>query len=696
MSGKDSTKFATSLTAVFEAIYSLTNGSGEFVHRGIQKLPPWSGTDYYKFIARPVSLYTIGRNMKRLQYKSAQEFVDDLAQMTWNARLYNQPDSQIYEDATVIDKFIRETAIPQLASVAQTSLQYPDFGPLAKYSEVRVKIEDSAMDVQEEEAEEEEEEDEEEKPQDAPVKRESTGRRGRPPILDKPYEARIKSILKYMKRIPHIEDVTYNLTDLFERLPDRSNVQYFKSVLKPISLNEIRSRVRSRKYADVQQFLNDLILMTDNAKSFNVSDPEILADVLLFDEQLQAIISREMLRPESDFIVVPYSSVDKLKTPLDAVTAKNRTYKVGDWVLIKNSNDSLKPIVGQIFKMWSTNNIQYINVCWYIRPEQTCHRVDRIFYKNEVCRTSDFSVHRSDDIIAPCYVMSLVQYQKGDIPHSILSRNIERFICEFHYDSNTYAFKKIRAWKSCLPEEVRHVEFPLIPLSGPRKLIKYDSPIKHLLKSDAIDDTRVAPTEGIEENGPPVVGAVYLKAPFYNDDLGQTSTSPKVSPAPQYDERETARKAFIYEPLSLKPVSAPASASALVSYRAKWNYTFSQCEELTHGQSGGYSDYASLNTHTKPEPSPAFRDSTPSNVGGQTAASTYSAVYPGGIVSYIEQKPEGSTEETVDGLSELMIKSAGKTVWFRAPPISIGEKMLTPVSHSAKYMAWKMKKAQKI
>lgn len=704
MSDKDLKKLVTRLTNLFEAIYALKNESGLLIYPDFQKLPLRLGTDYYKFITKPISLHTIGRSVKRLNYKNAQGFVNDLAQITWNARYYNEPGSQIYDNALVLDQFIRDTVIPKLSSDPVISNgpspYYPDLGPIENLPLPHADDQFGAV-VRNEPAKVKTELDAEEEESfsslNPPVRTQHEGgaRRGRPPIIDKPYEARIKSILKYLKRVTPVDDLTYNLTNHFERLPDKANVEYYQEIHHPISLNEIRIKVRSRKYADVQQFLNDLNLMIGNAKEFNATDPEMMRDVVLFEEQVQAIIQREMQRPDSDFVVTPNTGGDRIRTPLDLVSVKGHLYKVGDWVLIRNPNDSLKPIVGQIFRMWSADGVQYINVCWYVRPEQTCHRVDRLFYKNEVCKTGEYADHRADDILAPCYVIFLTHYQKGDIPPSLLPKDTEWFICEYRYNSDTYVFNRIRTWKACLPDEVRHVDQPVVPLSEPRKLIKYESPIKHMLTSDAIDDTRVAPTEGIEENGPPIIGAVYLKSPFYNDDLGQTSTSPNVVPAPEYDNKEAGRKAYIFTPLSQLKSTAGAGTYPSAGNRSVSN-TINQGDDYDAHKYTQFGSGLSHRQFGKSENSPAVRDATPTALNNyQTVTTIYSTVYPGGVVSYVDEKAEDPEIANVESISELLIKSAGKTVWFRAPPINVGQTLITPVSHSAKYMAWKLKKSQR-
>ena len=60
---------------------------------------------------------------------------------------------------------------------------------------------------------------------------------------------------------------------------------------------------------------------------------------------------------------------------------------VGDWVQIQNQNDLTKPIVAQIYRTWQDAEGQnWVNACWYYRPEQTVHRYERHFFENEVVR----------------------------------------------------------------------------------------------------------------------------------------------------------------------------------------------------------------------------------------------------------------------------------------------------------------------
>lgn len=743
MSDRQLKKLVTRLNNVYEGVYNLTNRAGKPIYVDFQKLPPRTGSDYYKFITRPISLHTVGRNIKKLVYKDAQGFINDLAQISWNARHYNEPGSEIYENALILDRFIKDTAIPRLALdpkiTSAMTLHYPDLGPLEEYGAMRFDDDRGASASPFMKNEDYDDDDHSLmghgysgaiKLVSTPPKPESGVRRGRPPIIDKPYELRIKSILKLFKRVRHPDDENHILTSHFERLPDKGYLDYYEAIAHPISLHEIKTKVRSRKYNNVQQFLDDLALMLSNNKLYYAADPGMTNDILLFEKQAEEIIEKEMLRPDKDFIIATNSGNDLLKTPLDQVTVHNHTYKVGDWVLIRNPNDAYKPICGQIFRLWSADGIQYTNVCWYIRPEQTCHRVDRLFYMNEVCKTGEYLDHLVEDIVAPCYVIFLTHYQKGDIPPNLLPEGTEWFICEFRYNANTYAFNRIRTWKACLPDEIRHIDQPIVPINEPRKLIKFESPIKHLLTPDAQDASDVAPTPGPNKNGPPLVGAVFSKPPYYNDELGQCSTSPHVSPVPEYDDQKTHRKAYIFTPVSqlksvtgsgiysssgtrsVAPTYIPGKADDMPlpagnSYESPYSRSLQQQQQqqLAAAPSPYMSHPARrpfmAKPYSQPELSPAigYRESTPSGQY-QSTTSLYSHVLQGGVVSYMEKPADEEEDEEesakISEVSESLIAVGDSAVWFRAPPAIVTQRMATPVGHSAKYLAWKLQKSQRV
>ena len=199
-------------------------------------------------------------------------------------------------------------------------------------------------------------------------------RRGRPPIIDKPFETRIKLILKLFKKVRLPSDPNLPITTNFDRLPDpKYNGAYYQAIKNPISLFEIRTRVRTRKYRTVDEFIADLALMFQNTKYFYQNEPQdpILHEALFFEQEANKIISLELAKPEKDLLTANTPGGDGvIRVPLDFIEENGYTYHIGDWVLIKNPNDPQRTTVGKIFRLWSTEDgTRYTTVCWYYRPE---------------------------------------------------------------------------------------------------------------------------------------------------------------------------------------------------------------------------------------------------------------------------------------------------------------------------------------
>jgi chromatin structure-remodeling complex subunit RSC1/2 len=604
MSEKDRKKLSTKLGHQLAGIYELKDADGLPVADTFQRLPLRKLVDYYKIIKNPVSLHGVGRMLKNLRYTDAQEFVTDLAQMVWNAKLYNVKGLVIYDHAAILERYVRDM-IGRLNKEGVGRVFYPDLGPLPEGDEGAHAaqaapgalgaagglnggvgaagggghVTRSHFDFGTPPA------------YGQPPAHGATGRgpgrppggsisppaallagptsgirRGRPPIIDKPYETRIKLILKQFKKLRLPGDPNYALTSKFDRLPDpKYNSAYYATVKQPILLFEIRTKVRTRKYHTVDEFINDITLMFENTKFFygggqaGPAGAQVLHECLVFEAEATKIIRQELLKPEKELLTANTPGGDGIiRIPLDLIEIEGYLYHIGDWVLIKNDNDATRPTVGQIFRLWATEDgTKYTNVCWYYRPEQTCHRVDRLFFSNEVCKTGQYRDHLALEIVGPCYVVFLTRYQKGDLPEGVIPPGCPWFICEFRYNENLHVFNRIRTWKACLPDEIRDKqEQPLVPLHEPRKLIKYELPIRAMLPGGVDLHMQILEaTLGANPNTPPIVGLVYLRTGAEDDELGQYLSLPNVVRLPEHDV--DGRAAYLFTP----PLQMKLSAS---------------------------------------------------------------------------------------------------------------------------------------
>lgn len=125
---------------------------------------------------------------------------------------------------------------------------------------------------------------------------ESRKKRGRPPRVDTPMEARIKAVLKGLRKIkgPGGELKVSH----FEKLPDKTLYPgYFTEIKNPMALDLIKvgttveglleytltskqRKAKRKKYQSVDQFMKDVEVMFENAKSYNRDDSQIHKDAV--------------------------------------------------------------------------------------------------------------------------------------------------------------------------------------------------------------------------------------------------------------------------------------------------------------------------------------------------------------------------------------------------------------------------------
>ena len=166
--------------------------------------------------------------------------------------------------------------------------------------------------------------------------------------------------------------------------------------------------------------------------------------------------------------------------------------------------------MAQIFRTWrDAEGQQWINACWYYRPEQTVHRFDRQFFEREVVKTGQYRDHNIDEVAERCFVMFITRYFRGR-PRGVPADR-EVYVCESRYNEENKRINKIKTWASCLPDEVRDQDYEMEPFVTAPSTTKVPSPIKHLLLADASEaDDLPQPTYGAP-NAPPIVGAVHRR-----------------------------------------------------------------------------------------------------------------------------------------------------------------------------------------
>lgn len=474
--------------------------------------------EYYQIISEPSAISTQKGKIQRKSYTGIPEYVRDFALIVHNAQLFNRPNSQPVKDVFQIEQAFKDELkkLVEQGLAKEEEIEFPDLGdiPAATPEPDPVSEED-----EEDEEGEDDEEDEEGDDSDGGRKRrrgrvsisgkkgkadedEDDGRkrRGRPPKVDTPMEARIKIVLKGLRR-PKDKQGNARIRH-FERLPDKAeHPHYYTEIKEPIALDTVRKKAKRKKYNSLEHFMKDLELMFKNAMAYNVDGSEVFQDAKVLLKESSAMMQVEKQKSDDEF------KLDDGRVPLpDGIEYKDEKWKTGDWIHINNLNDVTKPIVAQIYRTWRDDNGQnWINACWYYRPEQTIHQYEKHFYPDEVCKTGQYRDHHIEEVMDRCFVMFFTRYSRGR-PRG-LGADKEVYVCESRYNEDKHKFNKIKTWASCLPDEVRDKDYEMDLLAVPRKIKKVPSPIKDELKADQKEDEIPTPRWGLK-NAPPIVGGV--------------------------------------------------------------------------------------------------------------------------------------------------------------------------------------------
>jgi chromatin structure-remodeling complex subunit RSC1/2 len=502
--------------------------------------------DYYDIIKEPMALSTIKSKVAQKEYKSFAGFVRDLALISHNAQVYNRQDSQAYVDALDVKKVILqelkrlvdEKVVPESAADLPYLGEIPEQDPLLPEEEEEDDEEEDEEELDVDEDDDDEEEDDSKRKRRRGVrstaaitKREGGGRakddpknddpesrkkRGRPPRVDTPMEARIKSIMKGIRKPRNKANKL--MVSAFERVPDKAAMpEYHAEIKNPMAMDILKRKLKRKKYNSVDQFMVDVELMFENAKQYNEEESQIYQDAVHLQKEARKIAKAEKDKPDTDFVM------EEGRIPMpNGILHNGELWKVGDWVHVQNANDLTKPIVAQIYRTWQdADGGKWVNACWYYRPEQTVHRFDRHFLENEVVKTGQYRDHRIDEVVDRCFVMFVTRYNKGrprDFP-----QDKEIYVCEARYNEENHKLNKIKTWASCLPDEVRDKDYVMDLFDAPRKLKKNPSPIAYMLKDEQAEDDDLPKPEWGAENAPPKIGAVHRRP-----------RDPKVSsPSPQ-------------------------------------------------------------------------------------------------------------------------------------------------------------------
>lgn len=255
--------------------------------------------------------------------------------------MYNRPSSAIFKGATVIRDLLKQELqeLVNKGTIQPAEAELPDLGELPPAEESSPEAESE----EEEEEEEEEDEDEDDDSDDdgrgrrnrkrgrASFGRRQTGeareedehkKRGRPPKVLTPLEARIHNVIKGLRKVKSNDGDL--LIGPFEKLPDKTmNPDYHQVIKDPIALDNIKRKAKRKKYPTVDSVLKDIDLMFNNAKHYNEEGSEIFEAAVELQKQAHGLVAQEKARPDDEF------RDEDGKLPLAEIQYNGQSWKVG-------------------------------------------------------------------------------------------------------------------------------------------------------------------------------------------------------------------------------------------------------------------------------------------------------------------------------------------------------------------------------
>lgn len=280
-----------------------------------------------------------GRILKK-EYTKFAEFVHDVAQICHNAQVYNRPSAPVFADAVRLREIFKEKLqeLVNEGTITAEEAILPDLGELPPVEDSPPPGEDGDEEEDEADLDEDEEEEEEEDDSDDDGRRRGRKRRrtfrkdeddedygkkrGRPPKVFTPTEARINAILKGLRK-PRDDDGNLRILH-FERLPDKqTHKEYYQAIQNPIALDQIKRNAKRKKYRNAQECLADLELMFENAKHYNEEDSAIYEDAVELQKEARRLVEQEEAKSDDAF------RDEEGKLPLSELEHNGETWKVG-------------------------------------------------------------------------------------------------------------------------------------------------------------------------------------------------------------------------------------------------------------------------------------------------------------------------------------------------------------------------------
>ncbi|CAL8069132.1 unnamed protein product [Orchesella dallaii] len=421
---------------LLETVKEYRDKNGRHLSVIFQKLPSKAEyPQYYDVIKSPIDLEKICNKQRNGTYESMDHIANDFMQMFDNACKFNEPDSQIYKDALVLQRLLLQTKLT-ISSEDGT----PDV-PCA-VREILTSIFTSVYNHHDEE-----------------------GRCYSDTMAELPEFDEIES---QKKRAISLDLIKHRLDRGFYKRLDVFQKDMFLCFERARKL----SRTDSQLFEDSIELHSFFIKTRDEicGKGAVLQSPALdygLMDLEKFVEAIRAE-KREKEAPQEEDLGLVEVKKEENYAALAAQTESynNQVYCVGDFVYVgqsynadtsssdgssggaggANSKPAVKPNIANIQKLWTApDGTKMFEGIWFFRPDQTYHLPTRKFLQKEVFRSEVRSTAMLSEIVGKCYVMTVKGKEYFNCaPEGFADDDV--YVCEYRYSSRGRSFTKLKSW----------------------------------------------------------------------------------------------------------------------------------------------------------------------------------------------------------------------------------------------------------
>ncbi|XP_038122175.1 protein polybromo-1 isoform X2 [Culex quinquefasciatus] len=245
---------------LFNSVMTATDENRE-LHRMFQLLPSKKlYPDYYDVIDHPIDLKCVAVKIQTNAYATLNDMEKDLLQIVKNACTFNEPGSQIYKDAKTLKRIFMARKLDIEAGRSRKSSNRKGRGASLSAMVAALKEEAESSDDDLDDS------------------------------MDTEGEGPLWQLFDQLYNTANTNGAP--LGETLWKLPARRfHPEYYNLIKKPISMGQIRNKLKKGLYANVTDMSADLYVMLDNAKKANAPSSKIYKDAV----KMQKLLNQKLI-----------------------------------------------------------------------------------------------------------------------------------------------------------------------------------------------------------------------------------------------------------------------------------------------------------------------------------------------------------------------------------------------------------------